>query len=181
MSPLPVEPRPLDAAERALLEHILSAEFVGASELRSQLDHTEVTAVWGPGSVSVDLRVQGPCRHAALPTLLVPVDAEVHDPSGAYIGELLIWTDEGATLAALEFAWITDEMPTSLPPVVDVRLSSRPRSGPRSKHAPPDGEYQQTAEQLPGLRVRTPGRPCWARPRATDRAISSSFTAAVHA
>ncbi|WP_393073310.1 hypothetical protein [Streptomyces sp. LN704] len=45
MAPLSIEPRPLNADERAVLEHILSAEFVGASQLRSQLDRTEVIAV----------------------------------------------------------------------------------------------------------------------------------------
>ncbi|WP_150163422.1 hypothetical protein [Streptomyces venezuelae] len=123
MAPLPIDPRPLNAAERTVLEHILSAEFDGASQLRSQLDRTEVTAVWGPDSVSVDLQVREPCEHAALPTELVPVDAHVHDPSGAYVGEILVWTDRGATLAALKFAWATDEMPTSLPTVMHGRLS----------------------------------------------------------
>ncbi|MGV9690464.1 hypothetical protein ACWDUX_15270 [Streptomyces sp. NPDC003444] len=122
MAPLPIDPRPLNADERAVLEHVLSAEFAGASRLRSQLDRTEVVAVWGPGSVSVDLRVREPREHAALPETLVPVDAHVHNPSGAYVGEVLVWTDRGATLAALEFAWVTDEMPTSLPAVVDGRL-----------------------------------------------------------
>ncbi|MFI7011937.1 hypothetical protein, partial [Streptomyces sp. NPDC050145] len=113
----------LNADERAVLEHILSAEFDGASQLRNQLGRTAVTAVWGPDSVSVDLQVREPCEHAALPNELVPVDAHVHDLSGAYVGEILVWTDRGATLAALEFAWVTDEMPTSLPTVMNGRLS----------------------------------------------------------
>lgn len=123
MAPLSIDPRPLNADERAVLEHVLSAEFVGASQLRSQLDRTEVIAVWGPDSVSVDLQVREPCEHAALPKDLAPVDAHVHDPSGTYVGEILVWTDRGSTLAALEFAWVTDEMPTSLPAIVDGRLS----------------------------------------------------------
>ncbi|WP_393071589.1 hypothetical protein [Streptomyces sp. LN704] len=123
MAPLSIEPRPLNADERAVLEHILSAEFVGASQLRSQLDRTEVIAVWGPGSVSVDLQVREPCEHAALPEALVPVDGQVHNLSGAYAGEILVWTDRGATLAALEFAWVTDEMPASLPAIGNRRLS----------------------------------------------------------
>ncbi|WP_327732501.1 hypothetical protein OG749_45555 [Streptomyces nojiriensis] len=123
MAPLSIDPRPLNADERAVLEHILSAEFVGSSQLRSQLDRTEVIAVWGPDSVSVDLQVREPCEHAALPEALVPVNAQVHDPSGAYVGEILVWTDRGATLAALELAWVTDEMPASLPAIVDGRLS----------------------------------------------------------
>ncbi|MFF8809155.1 hypothetical protein [Streptomyces omiyaensis] len=123
MAPLSIDPRSLNADERAVLEHVLSADFDGASQLRNQLDRTEVTAVWGPDSVSVDLQVREPCEHAALPTGLVPVDAHVHDPSGVYVGEILVWTDRGATLAALEFAWITDEMPTSLPTVMHGRFS----------------------------------------------------------
>ncbi|MFF9839359.1 hypothetical protein [Streptomyces sp. NPDC013740] len=123
MAPLSIDLRSLNADERAVLEHILSAEFDGASQLRSQLDRTEVTAVWGPDSVSVDLQVREPCEHAALPTDLVPVDAPVYDASGSGVGMILIWTDRGATLAALEFAWVTDEMPTSLPTVMDGRLS----------------------------------------------------------
>lgn len=123
MAPLSIDPRPLNVDERAVLEHILSAEFVGASQLRNQLDRTEVIAVWGADSVSVDLQVREPCEHAALPEALVPVDAQVHDPSGAYVGEILVWTDRGATLAALEFAWVTDEMPATLPVIVDGRLS----------------------------------------------------------
>ncbi|MEU9141059.1 hypothetical protein AB0D33_34820 [Streptomyces sp. NPDC048404] len=123
MAPLSIDPRPLNAEERAVLEHVLSAEFVSAPQLRSQLDRTEVIAVWGPGSVSVDLQVGEPCDHAALPAALVPVDAQVHGPSGAYVGEILVWTDRGATLAALEFAWVTDEIPASLPTIADGRLS----------------------------------------------------------
>ncbi|MFJ2231450.1 hypothetical protein [Streptomyces halstedii] len=60
-----------------------------------------------------------------MPFELVPVDAHVHDESGEDIGELLVWTDVGATLAALEFAWITDAMPSSLPPAEQVLLAVR--------------------------------------------------------
>ncbi|MFF7360437.1 hypothetical protein [Streptomyces sp. NPDC008125] len=122
MAPLPIDPRPLNADERAVLEHVLSAEFAGASHLRSQLDGAEVVALWAPDSVSVDLRVREPCAHAGMREEIVPVDAHVHDPSGAFVGEILVWTDRGGTLAALEFAWVTDEMPTSLPAVVSGRL-----------------------------------------------------------
>jgi len=41
-------PRPLNPAERAVLEHLLSAEFDGAAELRAQLDRTEVAGTRVP-------------------------------------------------------------------------------------------------------------------------------------
>jgi hypothetical protein len=36
-----------------------------------------------------------------------------------------VWTDEGATPAALEYAWVTDEMPAALPATDAVRLAVR--------------------------------------------------------
>ncbi|EWM13059.1 hypothetical protein [Kutzneria sp. 744] len=122
MPTVPISPRPLSVSERAVLEHILSCGFDGAAELRSQLDRTEVVARWSAESTSVDLRVREPVQHAALPSRLVPVGAQVVDESGEFVGELLVWTDEGATLSGLEFAWVTDVMPTSLPPVDRIRL-----------------------------------------------------------
>lgn len=49
MPSLPITPRPLNHSERAVLEHILTSDLVGACALRSQLDRTEVVAVWAPG------------------------------------------------------------------------------------------------------------------------------------
>ncbi|KQV15817.1 hypothetical protein ASE03_32410 [Kitasatospora sp. Root187] len=97
---MPIEPRPLNDSERAVLEHLLEADFAGAPALRGQLDRTEVVATWGTGSVSV-----------------LPAGAGVYDRCGEYIGELLLWAEGGTTLSALEYAWVTAEMPTSLPSV----------------------------------------------------------------
>lgn len=55
MAPVPVTPRKLKSAERAVLEMVLSAEFPGADGLRAQLDACEVVAVWAEDSVSVDI------------------------------------------------------------------------------------------------------------------------------
>ncbi|MGC4984699.1 hypothetical protein ACLQ18_29330 [Streptomyces sp. DT193] len=124
MCVVPIEPRPLNDSERVVLEHLLAADFAGASALRSQLDHTEVVATWGAGSVSVDLRVAGLEQQPALPSTPLPLDAPVHDRSGEYIGELLLWAEGGTTLSALEYAWVTDEMPTSLPSVDQIQLTA---------------------------------------------------------
>ncbi|MEU9202714.1 hypothetical protein [Streptomyces sp. NPDC048332] len=122
---VPVAPRPLNSAERVVLEHILASDFTGSSELRIQIAQAEVVATWAPGSVSIDMRVLEPVRRATLATGLVPVDAQVLDKQGQYIGELLVWVEDGA-LAGLEYAWITDEMPTALPPVERIRLTPSP-------------------------------------------------------
>ncbi|RPE31903.1 hypothetical protein [Kitasatospora cineracea] len=117
MAVVPVEPRPLNDAERAVLEYLLQADFAGASALRGQVGRAEVVATWGAGSVSVDLRVRGLEQRPASQSALAPVGALVYGDRGEYVGELLLWTDGGTALSALEYAWVTDEMPTSLPSV----------------------------------------------------------------
>ncbi|WP_329570255.1 hypothetical protein [Kitasatospora sp. NBC_01266] len=126
MPPVPVVPRPLNAAEQAVLEHLLAGDFPGAPELRSQLEQAEVIATWTPDSVSVDLRVLAAERRAPLAAGLVPVDAQVLDERGEYVGELLVWVEDGGVLAGLEYAWVTDEMPTALPPVERIRRTPGP-------------------------------------------------------
>ncbi|MGW4646484.1 hypothetical protein [Kitasatospora sp. NPDC004289] len=121
MAVVPIEPRPLNAAERAVLEHLLAADFPGAPELLAQLDRVEVVAAWFEGSVSVDLRVRG-AAESDRRSVLLPVGAEVYDEDGGYVGELLLWAEGGEYLSALEYAWVTDEMPTVLPAVERLRV-----------------------------------------------------------
>ena len=130
MAPVPLTPRPLTISERAVLEHILSVDFDGASALRVQLDRVEVVATWGAESPSIDLRVREPVQRASLPTRLLPVNAQVLDPSGEYIGELLAWVEQGAVLVGLEYAWVTDDPPLHLPAIEHIhRTAAASRSG----------------------------------------------------
>ncbi|MET8536922.1 hypothetical protein ACFRCW_33135 [Streptomyces sp. NPDC056653] len=111
--------------EEVVLRHVLSAEFEGAQELRAQISLVEVVAVWGLGSVSVDFRMRGrTAARSAQREGHIPVDAEVVNEAGQYVGELLVWVHHGA-LAGLEYAWVTDEMPTALPAVESIRLRGR--------------------------------------------------------
>ena len=126
MAPVPITPRPLNSSERAVLEHILSADFDGASALRGQLDRVEVVATWAAESPSIDLVVREPVARASLPDRLVPVDAQVLDPSGEYTGELLVWVEDGAVLAGLEYAWVTDEPPLRLPAIENIHIKADP-------------------------------------------------------
>ena len=40
------------------------------------------------------------------------------------MGELLVWATDGY-LSAIEFAWVTDEMPDELPTRDDIRVVSK--------------------------------------------------------
>ncbi|MEU7405862.1 MULTISPECIES: hypothetical protein [unclassified Streptomyces] len=111
---IPVEPRPLTSPERAVVERILRVGFTGAEELGDQLDRVRVVALWGPDSVSADLRVVGDAPRAALRTGAVPATATVVDEEGEPAGEIILWTDSGM-LSGLEYAWYGDEPPASLP------------------------------------------------------------------
>jgi hypothetical protein len=118
------DPRPLSEAERRVLRHVLSMEFAGASELRSQLDQVEVIAQWSLDSTSVDFRVPNATARSPQRSGIIPLNAHVLNESGDYVGELLVWLEDGL-LAGLEYAWVTDDMPTVLPDVEQIRLSPR--------------------------------------------------------
>ncbi|MGZ3140624.1 hypothetical protein ACVDFE_01190 [Lentzea chajnantorensis] len=109
---LPAHPRPLAPSERELLALLLT-DFPG---LHAQLDHVQVRAPWYDGSASLDLDTSGPA--ADVPDGVLPVSAEVHS-NGEHIGELLLWVANGR-LSAIEYAWVTDEPPHTLPPAAAV-------------------------------------------------------------
>ncbi|MGW2864464.1 hypothetical protein [Streptomyces sp. NPDC001205] len=79
-----------------------------------------MVALTGTGSRTSSGPADAGLRHT-----IAAVDAHVHDQCGEFIGELLVWTDKGATLTAPEYAWITDRMPSSLPPADQVQLTVR--------------------------------------------------------
>jgi len=114
--PIPVEPRPLNSEERAVMGRLLAGDFPGAEELRCQLDNVEVVAQWGVGSVSVDVMVSGSFPVAPIPSGVVPVEATVVDESGELVGEIILWTQSGV-LSGLEYAWYGEESPDFLPRV----------------------------------------------------------------
>ncbi|MER5522773.1 hypothetical protein ACWC2M_16775 [Streptomyces sp. NPDC001761] len=106
--------RPLSPLEQRILVKLLSAEFPGAQELRSQLPQTRVTRPWGSESSSVDLDVPLGVPEAAIEDGIIPATGTVTDDSGELFGELLVWVGAGR-LSALEFSWYGDTAPTELP------------------------------------------------------------------
>jgi hypothetical protein len=121
MTPVPVPPRNLTHSEREILTFMLSADFVGAAQLRAQIPHCQVVAVWVEGLPSVDLAVPTTVGKAPVEDGETSVGSEVRDRDGNYLGEILVWV-EGGYLSALEYAWVTDEPPTRLPDVADTKL-----------------------------------------------------------
>jgi hypothetical protein len=118
-------PRRVTAHERAAIRPMLIAGAPGAVELRAQLDAATVSAHWPPdGSPSIDIAVPDDVPTAPVDDGSYPVDAQVRAPSGEYLGELILWI-AGGRLAALEFAWVTDDMPTSLPAASGIRVGPR--------------------------------------------------------
>lgn len=118
-------PRPLTSLERQVIWAILIDGCPGVAELRVQLNLARVSAQWQPsGSPSIDLDISADLPIAQVADGVLPVDAHVYDEAENYIGELLVWLS-GGRLASLEFAWVTDEMPHSLPPVSSIRVSRR--------------------------------------------------------
>ncbi|MFF2858934.1 hypothetical protein ACFVSX_03470 [Streptomyces rubiginosohelvolus] len=99
-----------------MTERILQVDFPGAAELRRQLDHVRVVALWGSDSVSVDLRVTDDAPRAPMKTGVVPVTSTVVDEQGDLVGEIILWTESGM-LSGLEYAWYNDLPPDSLPEV----------------------------------------------------------------
>jgi hypothetical protein len=104
--------RTLEPNEHDLLLKILDARtFEGAAELRAQVAETVVVS--GPPTF-LDLEVGSEAPSAVCSDGPIPVRTFVRDDEGETVGELLVWVTAGR-LSALEFAWVTDEQPVSLP------------------------------------------------------------------
>lgn len=121
MAPVPIAARELSRAEREVLEFVVSAGFEGADRLRAQLPRCRVVAIWAAGQPSVDLAVPGTVAAARIPDGVLPSGAEVRDSAGRYLGEVLVWVENGY-LSALEYAWVTDEAPDRLPDISMLKL-----------------------------------------------------------
>ena len=104
--------RPLGANEREVLLKLLDAStFEGSAELRAQVSAAVVVG-GRPTFLKFDVDPEAPVARCADGP--IPVRAFVDDAGGEPVGELLVWVTSGR-LSALEFAWFTDEEPSSLP------------------------------------------------------------------
>jgi DNA-binding CsgD family transcriptional regulator len=114
------ETRDLAPHEREILLRMLeAASFAGASDLREQVPHTRVVVENFPPFLHLD--VLSFCPPSEFRDGHIPVVGYVEAPDGDHEGQLLIWVT-GGYLSALEFAWVTDEMPDAMPPPECVRI-----------------------------------------------------------
>jgi hypothetical protein len=110
--------RPLTSDEDGALRRILWLEdFPGADELRSQLPH--VRALFGR-TTELDLEVSDG-QPAPVADGILPAGAFVAGAGEDVIGFLSVWV-KGGYLAAIEYSWVTDAMPTEFPSVDQLRL-----------------------------------------------------------
>lgn len=117
--------RPLTPLERQVIAALLIDDCPGVNELRAQLDTARVIRAWAmDSSPSIDLEVSSGMPAAPLRGSNLPVNAYVYDDHGVFQGELILWLSNGK-ISALEYAWVTDSSPLSLPTVDMIRVSLR--------------------------------------------------------
>jgi hypothetical protein len=120
-----IEPRRLSKEERALAEFLLSAEFPGRSELKSQLEFAEVVGVCECGCGTVDLAVRG---SAALAVCHEPIPVEAH----ATALEVLLFVRDGL-LCIIEIVDYEDKRPLPYPRPDDLKLWVPPPCQPNTR------------------------------------------------
>ncbi|MFE7796716.1 hypothetical protein [Nocardia sp. NPDC057440] len=93
---------------------LLAVDFEGAAQFRTQIPFARVVATWGEDSPSVDLEVAPGSERAGLIGGELPVSGEARDERGSLIGEVTLWATDGF-LSAIEYWWVSEDRPTSLP------------------------------------------------------------------
>lgn len=104
---------------REIIRLMLRASEVEAkSELLAQAEHVEAagSVTWMTLSVAQGAPV-APVRSSPVPGTCWALD-EKDQP----IGTLVLWTTDG-WLSDLEFGWVTDEPPTTLPDLAQIRCT----------------------------------------------------------
>jgi hypothetical protein len=112
--------RELAPAERGVLRLIIDQlPDPQRSQLLRQLEHTVVRG--GPVTM-LELGVAAelvPMDQLSDP---LPVRVLHQNPAGDMLGEVLVWTTDGY-LSHLEYAWVTDEPPSEIPPPMEFRIT----------------------------------------------------------
>ncbi len=116
--------RPLGKREEATVRRLLSRDFAGVEELRDQVARTCVAGPWVSGSAYIQLAVADQVVRSPFADGPTPGEAWAYDASWEPAGTLLLWVDNGY-LSALEYGWVTADVPAELPPVERLRWHDR--------------------------------------------------------
>lgn len=119
-------PRPLTAAESAVLALLLSVEFPGVDELRLQAASAAVVRRCDCGCPSVALEVpEGVPLASGLSSRLVPAEGVVSPIGDGVPGEIILFVDDGR-LSYLEYVCYAD-VPKEWPALDRISVSAQPR------------------------------------------------------
>lgn len=112
--------RELTPLERDALRWVLDqGDFPGVAELRAQVDSVVVTGARLP--IDLELEVPADAARSVCKDGILPVRVLVVDSQDDSVGSIELWV-EGGYLAAMEFSWFTDDMPTEYPDPSRLRL-----------------------------------------------------------
>lgn len=107
------ELEPSTESVRAVIRRFLEvSDFPSRERLLEQVEGVEYVA--GPATM-VDLRVDRSYPSASGVPNPAPSNPTVVGVDGEPIGNLVLWLDADGYMNCLEFGWVTDEMPTTLP------------------------------------------------------------------
>lgn len=111
--------RPLSLSEHAALLWVLQA-FPNRDEAELLYGQSKDAVVQAGSVTMLELTIAPSHGPVAIPDGPLPVRAVAYDNDGRPLGELLVWISSGY-LAAIEYAWYSDSMPTELPSLTQLR------------------------------------------------------------
>ncbi|WP_326836025.1 hypothetical protein VSH64_14070 [Amycolatopsis rhabdoformis] len=113
-------PRPLTTRERATLDLLLSPDFPGAEELRSQVSSAVVVGRCDCGCPTIDFQVDAAAPPARVPWRLAPSELETLPTGGEPPDQVMLFVEDGR-LSCLEYVAF-DQRPAQWPDPRSMRV-----------------------------------------------------------
>lgn len=114
-----IEPRQLTQAERGVLTLLLSRDFPGVEDPRSQSPDVVAVGRCDCGCPSIELAQTGMSSGGR--STLAPIEGRVTGDHGAPPIEVLLFTDDGQ-LSYLELVWYGESAPEAWPDIDNIEL-----------------------------------------------------------
>lgn len=110
----------IETIRRLIRRLIEQQEFDGKAELLAQVRSVQV--VDGPLTF-INLVVDPAAESSRFQSRVLPGQTWVIAEDGTTIGSLFLWVDHGY-ISALEYAWVTEDPPDSLPSLDQLRAAN---------------------------------------------------------